>query len=348
MRCFPPTAVLALVLLPGALAARAASGEDAPLRERAAGAVTVRWTRGADREAEAAVRETARVLAEASQALGLPAPPSVEVRLLGSEAFTAAVGRRRGEWALAVAYPSRLLIVVNVSRLGLADDLVTTLAHEAVHLLLGRLEAETGNPVPLWFHEGAAQMLCGRLFAGTREGFLAAAASGTLIPLERLERSFPDEGADVGVAYAQSESFLTYVDRRWPQAPEAVLAAMRRGLDFRSAFREVVGEDVRAVETAWRRDLSRGPPLLSAWLQDNPGLLTWMILGGGGLLLAVAWFLVRLRRRADYERLDRGEPGADGGSGPVPPDGGGEEDGEGPAPWDEGEEDGEEERENFA
>jgi hypothetical protein len=293
---------LAAALLLGA--ARALRAGEPPLFEKRNGAVMVRFAQGTERDAEAAAQGMPGVLAEVSGRLGLPPPAAVEVRVLSAPGFEAMAGPRRGEWAVAMAFSARSLIVVNASRLDLESDLVATLEHETIHLLLGLLEAQTGNRIPLWFHEGLAQLFCGRLFAGTREEFLAAAASRQLLPLAALVDSFPDEGSAVNVAYAQSESFAAFLDRRWPQSPEAVLAAMRRGLPFDAAFREVVGESVPAAEAAWKKDLSSGPPLLLAWLQDNPGLLTWMILGAGGVLLALAWLLVRRRRREAYDRLD--------------------------------------------
>jgi len=296
------------------------------LRERRNGPVTVRFSRGTESEAEVAAREMPEILADVSNGLGIPPPASVEIRILAAAEFEAMVGPRRGEWAVAVAYSSRSLIAVNPSRLDLGNDLYTTLAHEAIHLLLGALEAETGNPIPLWFHEGVAQVLCGRLFAGSRQEFLAAAAAGTLFPFEQLDRSFPDEGAAVPVAYAQSESFVQFLDRRYPPVPEAVLAAMNRGLSFPEAFREVIGEDVPSAEAQWRKDLSKGPPLFAAWFQDNPELLIVLLLAIGGVLLALAFFIVRRRRKDALDHLDGEDPADEDDDDPGGEDVEGEED----------------------
>jgi hypothetical protein len=222
------------------------------------------------------------------------------------------VGERKGEWAAAVAFPQKGAILVNLGRLDLRNDLYTTLKHECVHLVLGREERRAGRRLPLWFHEGVAQWICGRLFAGTRDEFLVAARAGKLPPLAALEGAFPSEGPWVRIAYAQAEAYVTHLERDRPGTASAILARFARGMTFDEAFRDARGESTTDAEARWRRELSGGPPFLAVWLTDNPGAL-WILLFTFGAFITVIGFLrLRKRRRELMRRWDAEEGGEDG------------------------------------
>jgi hypothetical protein len=237
------------------------------------------------------------ILAHVAHRLLVRPPERLGVSLLPSRAFEAVVGPRKGEWAVAVARPGRGDILVNLGRLDLRNNLVTTLTHETVHLVLGAVEARAGRPLPRWFHEGVAQVVCGRLFAGTRDEFLVACRAGNLYALDELTDSFPDTGSGVRVAYAQSEDFVAHLEGRVPDAAGAILARFADGLSFPDALRRVMGEDLGAVEAAWRKEKASGSPFLVAWLMNNPGALWILIFTLGAVLVFAGYVRVRARRR---------------------------------------------------
>lgn len=253
-------------------------------------------------------REMPRIVEEITYLLDQTPPETITVELVNSASFTASVGERRGEWALAVAIPSRARILINTPRLDLRNNLVTTLQHEMVHLVLGRVEAKAGRSLPLWFHEGVAQWAAQNLFYGTRDEFLAAAAAGRLFPLSRIEKTWPLDGHAANVAYAQSEDFIAFLEREHPQAVQRILAYTARGIPFSEAFSESCGASLSEKESAWLETLDDKSGLLVRWLQDNPSMLWVLILGGGGVLLFLAWLRYRARRRALFEKWATEEP----------------------------------------
>ncbi|GEM_PF-1304739 len=261
----------------------------------------------AEKEARLVLETMPAILDEITRALRAEAPPAMSVDLLSSRAFVQTVGERRGEWALAVAFPSRAHIAINLGRLDARNDLYTTLKHETVHLVLGRVEAEAGRRLPLWFHEGVAQWMCEKLFVEDRGDFLAAAHAGTLFPLDELERAFPLDGRDVNIAYAQSEDFISRLEKKKPGAVGGIVARFRRGLPFEDAFREAVGEDRAAWEKRWRARLRSGTSFLVQWLQSSPGALLLLLLAFGGVLTFLGYLRYRLRRRDLMRQWDAEE-----------------------------------------
>jgi hypothetical protein len=237
------------------------------------------------------------LLVEVEEALGFRFDGAVTVRLARTDREFRRLALDPPPWAAAVAIPADSSLVVRLSAMGppAVTDISSALRHELTHLLLpARLR---GARVPLWFEEGVAQIVGGRVFRTDLDLVPAAAARGGLIPFPDLARRFPAEGDRAALAYAQSESFSAFIAKGPGLGP--LLGAIATHGSLGAALRNASGEDLDGLETAWRASLTRR----GWWLGPLSGALIPLLFFAGSLLVVLAFFRARRRKRRTYESL---------------------------------------------
>ena len=193
---------------------------------------------------------------------------------------------RAPRWGAAVALPASRTIVIRAD----GGDLEGTLRHELAHLALHQRIQER---VPLWFDEGYAAWAAGEW---ERLGVLElnlAVARGALPDFRALDGALRASETSADAAYALAYSAVTELARRNPSGSlTPLLTRLARGEDFDTAVLATTGFTVDRFEEAWQQSVRR-----------RYGLSTWLLAGGGWLLVAVAVLgLVHFRRRADRPR----------------------------------------------
>ena len=200
---------------------------------------------------------------------------------------------RAPRWGAAVALPGTRTIVIRAD----GGDLGGTLRHELAHLALHQ---RIPKRVPLWFDEGYAAWASGEW---ERLGVLElnlAVARGALPDFRSLDGALRASETSAGAAYALAYSAVSELARRNPSGSLGpLLERLIRGEDFDAAVRATTGLSVDRFEEAWQHAVRR-----------RYGLFTWLLAGGGWLLVSLAVLgLVHFRRRADRPRrlaLDEG------------------------------------------
>lgn len=95
-----------------------------------------------------------------------------------------------------------------------AAGLSVVIAHEIVHELLGQLADPYGEQIPRWAHEGIAQVLTGDTYLGaSEENIVWRVTTEQLLPFGSLESDFPRDPVLLKLAYAQSFSYLAWIER---------------------------------------------------------------------------------------------------------------------------------------
>lgn len=200
---------------------------------------------------------------------------------------------RAPRWGAAVALPSSGTIVIRAD----GDDLSRTLRHELAHLALHQRVAVR---VPLWFDEGYAGWAAGEW---ERLGVLElnlAVARGALPGFRALDGALRASETSADAAYALAYSAVSELARRNPSGTlTPLLGRLAAGQDFDAAMLATTGLTVDRFEEVWQRAVRR-----------RYSLVTWLLAGGGWLLVSLAVLgLIHFRRRADRPRreaLDQG------------------------------------------
>ncbi len=223
--------------------------------------------------------------------LGVADDRVIEVRIASDEAaMSRMVGSDRPveDWIAGLAHPREGWIVLS-ARGNEVFNATDTFVHELAHVYLESVLL--GHPCPRWFHEGFAMMVAGEEVGQRMKAFLGAAATGSFLPLEELEDSFPGEPPAVHLAYAQSQLFVRYLQRRGDGAGiRSLVQALRSGLPFELAFERTFQGP---PDELWR-DFLRTVDPWSSWLVFlTSAAVLWVL-----ILLLFLWAYVRKRRRA--------------------------------------------------
>ena len=225
-------------------------------------------------------------------------------------------------YAAAVAYPKRGLVLLSYTAPNTWNipDLEALYVHELTHVVLAR--AVDHHPVPRWFTEGLA-------VSRSREHNLArfrtltmAVMGKRLHRLTQLSGHFPSRPHDVNIAYAQSASFVSYLqsERADRQRFQALVKHLRQGRRFEDAMHESYHVSLDYLEREWRAGLSHKYRLVPLFLSGSG---VWLL---AIILLAIGY--VRNRRRhaivleqwaQEEEALDNPTPTAHGAVAPPLP-----------------------------
>ena len=202
-------------------------------------------------------------------------------------------------------------VLLDTTRRPPPHDVQTVIEHELVHVLLDRFAGEAGPYVSRWFHEGLAVHLTGEAYlGGSEEESVWRAMGDRLLPWRNLHETFPREPEELRVAYAQSFSFVSYLERHVGLAPLIRAARFcRPDRTYAEAFTIETGIAIGDYEGPWRE-----------WVRAGSGAGVRLILQNCfGLLLVLALPLLVLagmrKWREEHDRGTRLQAG-DGEAGP--------------------------------
>ncbi|MEM1349297.1 MAG: peptidase MA family metallohydrolase, partial [Myxococcota bacterium] len=234
--------------------------------------------------------------------LGLGEAPVIDAWLLSDldDYFTwRGVPTLAPAWAVGLSLTNKHTVLV---RHGLGPnrqvvDIATTFDHELAHVAVD--VARRGQPVPRWFNEGFASWSAGEWSLERAELVSRSAAQGLLLPMQKIEETFPDHQHSTSLAYAQSHHFVQHMATTYGDDVFAeILGHIADGETFSVAFTYATGDDFEAVEYAWRTALMEHTSPLSN-LVDG----TWLFFGAS-LMFLLAWYVRRRRSREKFEHLD--------------------------------------------
>ncbi len=242
------------------------------------------------------------VKAELKERLGTDVLSNVTVyvaRTPGEMASLAPQGAPFPKYAAGVAYSSMGFVLLTIhpvhsnSRHELAEVFRHELAHVALH------DAVKGNHVPRWFNEGFAVYASGESSFPRMQTLWTATLADELLPLRRMERSFPEDAFTASVAYAQAADVVRFLVRKQDQERfTAMIERVNRGQTFESSMKDAYGVDLAGLEYEWREDVARR---YTFWPVLFSGSFIWAFAIG-----LFAWGF-RRRKKRDKATLARWE-----------------------------------------
>jgi hypothetical protein len=302
----------ALVLLPTRARATETLTETASIRlpalppsyvQKSLGWLSLAYAPSAHERVQPLVDDADAVKDRLSQELGQPVLDRVDVRIARTAdemAMLAPAELPPPAYASGVAYASLHLVILSLTApVGAeATDLGEVFRHELAHVALE--DAVQGHHIPRWFNEGLAVYESGESRTLRVRTLWDATLSRTVVPLSDLDRDFPSEGLQVGVAYAESADFVRFLLRDGDQVRFAgLIDRARKGEPFERALSDAYGTDLRKLEFQWRQEIAKR---YSLWPVLFGGSFLWVV---AIALAAVGWVKKKRHARAVLARWER-------------------------------------------
>ena len=205
-------------------------------------------------------------------------------------------GHPMAERAVGVAFPREGRIVLRTH--GSAHfTLSETFDHEISHVLIHRAAGQ--RHLPRWFLEGIAIWQAGEPVLKEMERANGAALQDDLFTFKQLDRTFPDSGQAVDLAYAQSALFVRWLYvRHGVRAFRILLSSVAAGQDFEAAFMDAFGTTLAHHSAKWASELSEQGSVMM-FLRD--GNFLWILMA---MLIVWAYLIKRKERKAAIAAMD--------------------------------------------
>lgn len=244
------------------------------------GIVQVHWYQGDLAFGQAAVDTALNASDHLDQYIRLPAPTQLDIYIYPSQSeLQAALSLSGQEWLAGHADPDLNVVIVWVTPDSFhLIEMERRIPHEIAHIRLYQEIGEAYQNLPAWFNEGIASL--GELYTNPDHRLIlqTAAQEGTLIPLTDLCANFPTGDPQLQLAYAQSESFLTYlVSAYGANSLQNLLDAYAQGGSCSQGLESVYDASLAEMEKDWLQSNFDSPPTPSP-SSTGSSLFAWVIL----------------------------------------------------------------------
>lgn len=188
------------------------------------------------------------------------------------------------DWVGGHASPDLGVILVTAVNVRTATaDLRRSIPHEMVHVLLHQTVTVNGaGRLPVWFNEGLATYVEESQNPNYEVLLETAVEEQATIPFVELCETFPTTEEQAVLAYAQSSSFVAYLQSRFGnQALGQIILAHRDGADCQAGVARALQISLIDLNEDWLEQLE--PPTPLAYFFDVTGFWLLLILAGFGI-----------------------------------------------------------------
>jgi hypothetical protein len=247
----------------------------------------VYYANGRLESAEKDARTAETCIAQLAALTGLKPTHRIRLYLADTqEQFEALVGEPESFAVQGRADEDRDVIVVRTTAGATMTDL---LAHEITHVLLGQALEGSGAQAPRWLDEGYAEWAADAVTPGDQRR--RPAVRGRIYSLSDLASAFPRDPAGADLAYAESRSFVDFVQNKTgDRGLRRLIQALRATKSIEPAFLSAYGKPIEDFEKAWEPEFAAG---IGRRIDIDPLTAIFMIVS----LLFVIVIVVRVRRQ---------------------------------------------------
>lgn len=229
-----------------------------PWREMERSNVTVHWYAGDDAFGAAALDAAAAGMLAMNEFLQVPLDAPAEIYIYSSIADlqnTLLLGGQ--EWVGGHANPQIGVALAAVSPgPNQTPELQTKIPHELTHVMMYRALGAKYNSQPIWLHEGIASMMEQYPNPDYARALQIASGNNSLLGFDGLCDSFPADAGNAYLAYAQSQSFVTYIRETYGTSGLGrLLNAYGDGFSCELGATSALGTPLSQLEGRWREDV---------------------------------------------------------------------------------------------
>lgn len=267
-----------------------------PWRDVSQANVTVHWYGGDDAFGVSALNAAANGLLGMKDIVPISLSEPVHIYIYAVEkdlGDTMLLGGR--EWAGGHAHADLGVVLVAIPPgAGQVNEMERLIPHELAHVMLYRWLGSNYEKQPAWLIEGIASMMETYQNPDYARVLEIASANNTLIPFKDLCVSFPADSGSAYLAYAQSQSFVTYIRDSFGISGLSRLAGTYSdGFDCDLGATKALGVSLNQLDVRWRETVLGQNSASTAFYNLLPFLLLLVI-----VLLVPMWSIIDLIRRS--------------------------------------------------
>lgn len=173
------------------------------------------------------------------------------------------------------------------------------LPHELMHVLLYELTGPGYANLPAWLNEGlasAAEMFTNPEYKSWLEH---SYKSGGLLPISSLCKTFPKDAPSALLAYAESQSFVSYLYNTFGKnGLQSLIVQYTNQLDCEKGAVSALGLSLAELEEGWRAERFGENLTRQAVINLLPWLVLLAAVSVAPLLLAFTWLRKKPARKA--------------------------------------------------
>jgi hypothetical protein len=242
-------------------------------RKLSAPNVELAWYAGDENYGRALMAIATRSLGQLANDVGVTLERPVRILVYsGEDDFRTASFQGGLEWVGGTFYPNSnvVLIYAPPGQQG-AEIARRAIPHELTHAVIHQVTDNPFGDVPQWLNEGLASRSEGNFEARQADALARAIAQNKLMSLRALSGSFPTDGDEALLGYAESHSAVTFLLERYGRPRvNMLLQTYREGVTHDDALRRVLGVDQTQLDEEWRGWLAPWPMMKATPFKDPP------------------------------------------------------------------------------
>ncbi len=219
----------------------------------------VHWYQGSTADAQQVLDAARQGLSAFQQVLPVEAPPRLDIFVYAKyyDLQSSLEGINRHLVAGHADPDLGLVVAALPPGPSFALDTRQRIPHELAHVLLYRFAGPQGMAhIPPWLDEGLASLMEAFPSPDYAVALQKAAQDAQLIPLRDLCTAFPTDASGALLAYAEAQSFVDYLYRRYgSQGLQQLVQAYMAGLGCENAPQQALGTSLAGLEHAWQAEL---------------------------------------------------------------------------------------------
>lgn len=228
-----------------------------PWREAKRDNLAVHWYAGDDAFGAAALDAANRGILSINEFIPISSSQPIDIYIYSNALDlqnTLLLGGQ--EWVGGHANPELGVVLVAISPgVNQSIELETMIPHELAHVMLYRSLGATYNIQPLWLLEGIATM-AEYPNPDYKHALDIASGNNTLLSFADLCFSFPADAGNAFLAYAQSQSFVTYIRETYGTSGLARLTkSYSEGFNCELGATNALGTPLSQLDVRWRESV---------------------------------------------------------------------------------------------
>jgi len=158
-------------------------------------------------------------------------------------------------WVAGHANPDLGVVLVSITPgENQSMEMERQIPHELAHVLLYRLTGSAYANLPNWLTEGIASQVEGYPNADYTQVLTASTQTKTLLPITDLCGPFPADASGAILAYAESNSFISYVHKTYGTSDlVALIQSYSNGLSCDQGVIHTLGMPLSQLDLQWRQ-----------------------------------------------------------------------------------------------